>query len=80
MTDASIADGIPRQSALSLASKFLRSASGLMADGMSPEEVKAALSTPKGITLNSVVQLEKSRVRGAIADSSRMAIAYADAM
>jgi pyrroline-5-carboxylate reductase len=66
--------------ALALASQFLSSAAGLMTSDMSPEQVKAALSTPKGITLNSVVNLEKGGVRPVVIDATREAIKYAGSM
>lgn len=76
-TDASVADGVPRSVALALAARCLRSCSGLMSEtgGMSPEQVKAAMSTPGGITLNSIVKLDEN-VRSGIAGTVRNAIAY----
>ena len=80
MTDASVAEGVPRDIAASLAQQYLRSASSCMENGLTPEQLKAALSTPKGITLNAAVQLEKGGARIAIIDATRGAIQYAESM
>ncbi|KAK5170256.1 uncharacterized protein LTR77_004842 [Saxophila tyrrhenica] len=80
MTDAGVCEGIPRSTAAALAAQFLRSAAGLMADGMSPEELKSALSTPKGITLNAVAELDRGGTRRAVIDAGRGAVKYAESM
>ena len=80
ITDAGVAEGIPRSTAFALVAQNLASASKLMADGMSAEELKAALSTPSGITLNSVMQLERGGARVGVADAARAAIKYAESM
>jgi pyrroline-5-carboxylate reductase len=73
--DASAAEGLPRSVALSLVQRCLQSATGLMLRGMSPEEMKNAMAIPTGITINSILQLEKN-ARPAIAESARSAIVY----
>ena len=78
ITDASVAEGIPRDIAASIATQNLRSASSVIS-GMSVEQLEEALSTPKGITLNAVCQLDRE-ARSAIGETVRSAIKYADNM
>lgn len=80
-TDASVAAGLPREVARAIVAESLRSCSGLMCgkDSMSPEQVKAAMSTPGGITLNSVVNLDAS-TRSGVASTVKGAIDYANQM
>lgn len=73
--DASAAEGLPRPDALRLIQRCLQSASGLMLNGMSTEEMKNAMAIPTGITINSVLQLERT-ARPAIAESARAAVAH----
>ncbi|TKX22447.1 pyrroline-5-carboxylate reductase-like protein [Elsinoe australis] len=80
VVDGSVADGLPRDTALSLAAQSLRSAAGLACNGMSPESIRAAMSIPRGITINSLLQLERGQVRSGISDSVRHAIAYTKGM
>lgn len=71
---------MPRAVALALTAQCLRSCSGLMLEGgMTPEAVKAAMSTPAGITLNSVVHLD-THVRPGIAGTVRNAVKYTKSM
>ena len=77
VVDASVAEGIPRGPAMKLAAASLRSSSGLMlGGGMTPESLKEAMSSPKGITINSVTELERGHARSAISDTVRHAIHY----
>ncbi|KAI4199060.1 MAG: hypothetical protein LQ350_004882 [Teloschistes chrysophthalmus] len=77
IVDASVAEGLPRSAALKLATSSLRSASGLMLNGgMTPESLKEAMSSPKGITINSVLELEGGHAHPAISDTVRHAIHY----
>ncbi|KAL8639017.1 MAG: hypothetical protein Q9228_003888 [Teloschistes exilis] len=77
IVDASVAEGLSRSAALKLATSSLRSASGLMLDGgMTPESLKEAMSSPKGITINSVLELERGHAHPAISDTVRHAIHY----
>jgi pyrroline-5-carboxylate reductase len=71
IADASAADGLPRPTALSLVQRSLASMSGLMLSGMTPERVKNAMAIPTGITINSVLRLERE-ARPAIADATRV--------
>lgn len=79
ITDASVAEGIPRPLAVQLAQQSMASALSVMTAGMSVEQMKEALSTPSGITINSVLQCEHG-VRSGIVDNVRQAIKYANAM
>lgn len=78
--DASVAKGLPRAAALSLAANSLRSAAGLLGGEMSPEELKAAMSVPSGITINSMVKLDRANLRFAVADTVGEAIDYTRSM
>ena len=80
MTDAAVAKGMPRATAASVVAQCLRSASRLMDSGMSPESLKAAMSTPSGITLNSLVELESKGTRNAVAGATMFAVDYARQM
>ena len=81
LTDASVAEGIPRANAVSLAAQTLRSASNLLcSDDASPEQLKTAMSTPQGITINSILQLQQDAVPHGIAAATRKAIQYAKGM
>ncbi|KAL9580660.1 MAG: hypothetical protein Q9212_004364 [Teloschistes hypoglaucus] len=77
IVDASVAEGLSRSAALKLATSSLRSASGLMLNGgMTPESLKEAMSSPKGITISSVLELERGHAHPAISDTVRHAIHY----
>ena len=77
IVDASVAEGMPRAIAMKQATASLRSAAGLlMAGGMTPESLKESMSVPNGITINSVLELERGHVRSAISDAVRHAIRY----
>ena len=80
LTDAGVAKGLPRAMVADLAAKNLRSASGLLDAGMSPELLKAAMSTPSGITLNSMLRLESGGARSAVQNAAVFAIDYARQM
>ena len=77
IADASVAEGIPRSVAMKLAAAYLRSSSGLLLSGdMTPGSLKESMSIPKGITINSVLELERGHARSAISDAVRHAIDY----
>ena len=77
IVDASVAMGIPRPAAMKLAPAWLRSSSGLLLNGgMTPGSLKEAMAIPKGITINSVLELERGHARSAISDTVRHAIHY----
>lgn len=78
--DASVAKGLPRAAALSLVANSLRSAAGLLGGEMTPEELKAAMSVPGGITINSVLKLDRANMRFAVADTVGEAIDYTRSM
>jgi pyrroline-5-carboxylate reductase len=78
--DASVAKGLPRAAALSLAANSLRSAAGLLGGEMTPEKLKAAMSVPGGITINSVLKLDRANMRFAVGDAVGDAIDYTRSM
>jgi pyrroline-5-carboxylate reductase len=80
VTDASVAEGIPRSVALKLAAQSLQSAAGLLVKDMSPQDLREAMSVPRGITTNSALELEKEGVRSGISEAVRFAIRYARSM
>ncbi|KAI5195150.1 hypothetical protein AUEXF2481DRAFT_5084 [Aureobasidium subglaciale EXF-2481] len=76
MTDAAVAEGIPREKAMKLVAQSFRSAAGLLDNGMTPESMKESMSVPRGITINAVLDLEKGGVRTGVQDATRNAIRY----
>ena len=62
ITDAAVAEGIPRAQAMALAAQSLKSAAGLLDSGMTPESLKESMSVRKGITINALLDLEKKQV------------------
>ena len=76
ITDAAVAEGIPRAQAMALAAQSLKSAAGLLDSGMTPESLKESMSVPKGITINALLDLERGRVRSGVSDATRNAIKY----
>ena len=75
--DAAVAEGMTRSAAMNVAVASLRSASGLLMDGgMTPESLKESMSVAKGITINSVLALERGGVRSAVSDAVLQAIRY----
>lgn len=77
IVDACVAEGLPRTAAMAIAAQSLRSAAGLLATSMTPESLKEAMSVPKGITINSALELERGQARPAISEAVRNAIRYA---
>lgn len=76
ITDAAVAEGIPRAQAMALAAQSVKSAAGLLDSGMSPESLKESMSVPRGITINALLDLERSRARSGVSDATRNAIKY----
>ncbi|KAL9014240.1 MAG: hypothetical protein Q9173_001108 [Seirophora scorigena] len=74
IVDASVAEGIPRPAEMRLAAASLPSSAALLLAGdLTPKSLKESMSVPKGITVNSVLELERGHVRSAIV---RHAISY----
>lgn len=80
MTDACVAEGVPRDDAVRLCQAYLRSGASCLESGMTVESLKAALSTPSGVTLNTVANLEKEGVRAGVGEAMRTAVRYAESM
>lgn len=77
ITHTSAAEEIPCSAALKLAAASLRTSSSLLlTGGMTPESLKEFMSVPKGITIKSVLELERGHVRSAVSDAIRHAIKY----
>lgn len=76
IVDASVAEGIPRLTAIKQATASLRNTAGLLlASGMTPESLKESISVSNS-TINSVLELERGHVRSAISNAVRHAIRY----
>jgi pyrroline-5-carboxylate reductase len=80
ITDGSVSRGVSRAVALRLAAECLRSASSLLLESMTLEELKDSMSVPHGITTEAWVHLELGNVRSAITQSVRHAVDYAQSM
>lgn len=67
MADASVRDGIPRDTAYRLAAQsVLGSAKMILETGKHPAELKDMVCSPKGTTIEAVAQLEAAGFRNAI--------------
>ncbi|KXT00971.1 hypothetical protein AC578_8204 [Pseudocercospora eumusae] len=78
--DASVAEGVPRSLAQDIVSSCLKSSGAMFAaKAFTPESMKAAMSTPGGITLNTLVHLDAT-TRPGIASAVRHAIGYTKGM
>ncbi len=80
IVDASLAEGIPRQVALAVAAQCLRSSSSLLRGQETIESLKVAMAVPRSITVNALLQLERSQVRAGISDTLRHAVRYSQTM
>lgn len=80
VVDASVAEGIPREAALSIAAQCLRSSASIVQSGMTVDAFKASMSVPYGITTNAFLQLDRKGVRSGVSDSVRYAVEYANNM
>lgn len=80
LTDGSVSRGIPRSVALKIAAQCLSSASSLLLEQMSLEELKDSMSVPKGITTEAWIHLDAGHVRPAISQTVRHAVDYAEKM
>ena len=80
VVDASVAEGIPRSVALDIASQCLRSAASTLQGQATIESFKDSMSVPRGITITSLLQLERGQVRSGISDAARHAVHYANSM
>ncbi|OCT44680.1 hypothetical protein CLCR_05630 [Cladophialophora carrionii] len=74
IVDGGVVSGVSRPVAMAVATQCLRSASTLMRardeDGMTVEGLKEAMSIPRGITINAMLELERGRVRAGISDAA----------
>jgi pyrroline-5-carboxylate reductase len=80
IVDASVAEGVSRSMALSVATQCQRSASTLLQHDGSIEPFKESMSIARGITINALLRLDKNQVRSGISDAVRHAVQYAEAM
>ena len=70
MTDAAILLGLPRAAAHELIVQTIVGAAAMLRDtGNHPVQLREAVTSPAGTTINAVRELERHRVRAAIADA-----------
>ncbi|RMZ77404.1 hypothetical protein DV738_g4367, partial [Chaetothyriales sp. CBS 135597] len=80
ITEGSVSRGVPRALALKLAAECLRSASSLLLEKMTLEELKDSMSVPRGITTEAWIQLDAGNIRSATSQTVRHAVDYAETM
>lgn len=73
LVDAGVLAGLPRATAETLTRETLLGASTLLAEGETPEALRAAVTSPGGTTAAGLHVLEQRGVRGAILDAVRAA-------
>ena len=75
MGDAAVRAGLPRSQSYRLAAQTVRgSASMLLASGKHPGELKDAVCSPGGTTIEGVAALEKAGLRSAVMDAIKACI------
>ncbi|KAI9043170.1 pyrroline-5-carboxylate reductase [Aspergillus affinis] len=67
--DGCVAEGIRRAEALEMAAQVLTGMAGLLREGDHPALMRESISSPRGVTIQSLLTLERQGVRGAFADS-----------
>lgn len=80
VVDGSVSRGISRAASLKIAAQCLRSASTLLLDKMTLEELKDSMSVPRGITTEAWIHLDRGNIRPAISSTVREAVDYANRM
>ncbi|EXJ55459.1 hypothetical protein A1O7_08386 [Cladophialophora yegresii CBS 114405] len=83
IVDGGVVSGVSRPVAMAVATQCLRSASTVLKggeSGMTLEGLKEAMSIPRGITINALLELERGSVRSGISDAVRYAVGYAEGM
>jgi len=72
LSDAGVAEGLPRDTATRLAAQTLLGASRMVLEtGLHPAELKDMVTSPGGTTIEAVHQLELGGVRGALMNAVR---------
>ena len=73
MIEAGVLVGLDRPTADALVRQTLLGASTLLAEGESPESLRAAVTSPGGTTAAGLAQLERQGMRGAVLEAVRAA-------
>lgn len=79
LADAGAAGGLPRELAAGIVARCWRSSGGLLKAGMSTAGMKEAMAIPGGITVNTVLKLERE-ARPAVAEGLAYAVERARGM
>lgn len=80
VTEGSISRGMNRATARAIAAKCLRSASALLLESMTLEELRDSMSVPCGITTEAWIKLDEGNIRSAVTQTVRHAVDYSHGM
>lgn len=73
MVDAGVTVGLPREISSQLVAQTMKGTAALIAQGMEPAEVRAAVTSPGGTTAMAVRELERAGVRAGILNAVQAA-------
>ncbi|PLB38658.1 pyrroline-5-carboxylate reductase family protein [Aspergillus candidus] len=67
--DGCVAGGLRRPEALEMAAQTLAGMAALLKDGVHPAVLREGISSPRGCTIQGILELERAGVRGSFADA-----------